>query len=99
VYLLPAVYALSGFPALSLEMLWFRLLQALLVANTYTFALLLAFYLAGIALGAELAVFWVRRASRPQRVFLSQTNRLWAAFYRIGPEEFFIVEDRTGMAG
>lgn len=71
VFPLLAVYALSGFTALSLEMLWFRLLQVLLVANTYTFALLLCFYLSGIALGAELAAFLVNRISRPQKVFFS----------------------------
>lgn len=66
-----AIYALSGFIALSLEVLWFRMLQALLVANTYTFALLLSFYLTGIALGAEAGSFLVGRVSRPGRVFFA----------------------------
>jgi spermidine synthase/MFS family permease len=70
-YTLFAIYALSGFIALSLEVLWFRMLQALLVANTYTFALLLSFYLGGIALGAEVGSLLVSRVSRPARVFFS----------------------------
>ena len=64
------IYGLSGFIALSFEVLWFRMLQVVLIANTYTFALLLCFYLAGIGLGAWLAGFFVSRIDNAARAFL-----------------------------
>lgn len=50
-----ALYALSGFVALSLEILWFRLLGIILKSNSFTFATLLAIYLLGVGGGALLA--------------------------------------------
>jgi spermidine synthase len=65
-----ALYALSGFLALSLEILWFRLLGTILKSNSFTFATLLAIYLGGLGLGALLASGWARRARRPALAFL-----------------------------
>ena len=65
------LYALSGFLALSLEILWFRLLGVLLRSNAFTFATLLALYLSGVGLGALLGGRVARRASRPDRAFLA----------------------------
>ena len=50
-----AVYALSGFVALSLEIVWFRVLGVILKSNSFTFGLLLAAYLLGVGLGALVA--------------------------------------------
>jgi spermidine synthase len=50
-----AIYALSGFVALSLEIVWFRVLGVILKSNSFTFGHLLAVYLAGIGLGALIA--------------------------------------------
>ena len=50
-----AVYALSGFVALSLEIVWFRVLGVILKSNSFTFGLLLAVYLLGVGLGALVA--------------------------------------------
>ena len=47
-----AVYALSGFVALSLEIVWFRILGVILKSNSFTFGHLLAVYLGGVGLGA-----------------------------------------------
>jgi spermidine synthase len=65
-----AIYALSGFLALSLEILWFRLLGTILKSNSFTFATLLAIYLGGLGLGALLASRWARRSRRPALTFL-----------------------------
>jgi len=46
------LYALSGFTALSLEILWFRVLGVILKSNAYTFGHLLALFLTGLALGS-----------------------------------------------
>jgi len=50
-----AVYALSGFVALSLEIVWFRVLGVILKSNSFTFGHLLAVYLLGVGLGALVA--------------------------------------------
>ena len=47
-----AIYALSGFIALSLEIVWFRVLGVVLKSNSFTFGYLLTIYLGGVALGA-----------------------------------------------
>jgi predicted membrane-bound spermidine synthase len=46
------LYAFSGFTALSLEILWFRVLGVILKSNAYTFGHLLALFLTGLALGS-----------------------------------------------
>jgi predicted membrane-bound spermidine synthase len=64
-----ALYALSGFCALSLEIVWFRLLDVILKSTAFTFGTLLAQYLVGSALGCFAAIFWPRRLP-PLRAFL-----------------------------
>lgn len=49
------LYTLSGFVALSLEVVWFRVMGVMLKSNALTFGLLLAFYLAGLGIGSLLA--------------------------------------------
>lgn len=48
------VYFCSGFIALGLEIIWFRLLNVMLKANSMTFGWLLFLYLGGFALGIAL---------------------------------------------
>ena len=50
-----AVYSLSGFVALSLEIVWFRMLGVTLKSSAFTFGYLLSIYLAGIGLGSLVA--------------------------------------------
>ncbi len=58
------IYALSGFVALSLEILWFRVLGVVLKSNSFTFGHLLGIYLLGVGLGALLATLrWLRPRS------------------------------------
>jgi hypothetical protein len=65
-----ALYALSGFVALSLEIVWFRLLDVAVKSTAFTFGTVLAVYLLGSALGALLAAPRVGRLRRPLRAFL-----------------------------
>jgi spermidine synthase len=65
-----ALYALSGFCALSLEILWFRLLDLAVKATAFTFGTMLALYLLGSAVGCLLGAPFVARLRRPLRTFL-----------------------------
>jgi spermidine synthase len=64
------LYAVSGFCALSLEMLWFRLLDVAVKSTAYTFGTLLAIYLLGSAAGSLAGIPLVRGMQRPLRAFL-----------------------------
>lgn len=55
------VFAVSGFAALALEVLWVRVLVLYLVASTYAFTVMLATVLLGIALGSFLVAPLMRR--------------------------------------
>jgi predicted membrane-bound spermidine synthase len=65
-----ALYALSGFVALSLEIVWFRLLDVAAKSTAFTFGTLLAVYLLGSAAGSLAAAPFVARLQRPLRTFL-----------------------------
>ncbi len=60
----------SGFIAISLEIIWFRVLDVTLKSNAYTFAHLLSFYLIADALGSLVGSRVVHRIRQPWRVFL-----------------------------
>jgi hypothetical protein len=64
------LYALSGFVALSLEIVWFRLLDVAVKSTAYTFGTLLAIYLLGSGLGSLLGASVASRTRRPLRAFL-----------------------------
>jgi len=65
------LYALGGFCALSLEVVWFRLLDVALKSNAFTFGTLLCVYLLGSALGCLTAAARADRVARPLPVFLA----------------------------
>jgi hypothetical protein len=64
------VYGLSGFLALSLEIVWFRLLGVIVKSTAYTFGTLLAIYLAGVGLGSLAGRRYAERFRRPAPLFL-----------------------------
>jgi predicted membrane-bound spermidine synthase len=66
-----AVYALTGFVALGLEIAWFRLLGVLLKSTAFTFGTLLAIYLSGLGAGAAAGARRAARSLRPGATFLS----------------------------
>ncbi|HEU0105336.1 MAG TPA: hypothetical protein VFT38_04150, partial [Vicinamibacteria bacterium] len=65
------LYTLSGFCALSLEVVWFRLLDVALKSNAFTFGTLLSVYLFGSALGCLCIALRADRVARPLPVFLA----------------------------
>ena len=65
-----ALYALSGFCALSLEIVWFRLVDVVVRSWAFTFGTVLAIYLLGSAVGSLIGARVVSRITRPLRAFL-----------------------------
>jgi predicted membrane-bound spermidine synthase len=65
-----AVYFLSGFVALGLEIVWFRLLGVLLKSTAYTFPYLLSLYLAGVGIGSLAGAGIAAGSRQPRRTFL-----------------------------
>lgn len=65
-----AIYAVSGFLALSLEIVWFRVLGVMLKSTALTFGTLLTIYLTGIGAGAAIGTRLLRRTREPAHVFL-----------------------------
>jgi len=62
---LGAVFALSGFAALALQIAWVRLYGLVLGSTVYSFSAVLGVYLAGIALGSALAAPLLGRVRSP----------------------------------
>jgi spermidine synthase len=65
-----SLYALSGFVALSLEIVWFRILDVGLKSNAFTFGTVLSVYLLGCAAGCLAAALRADRVARPREAFL-----------------------------
>jgi len=65
-----SLYALSGFCALALEILWFRIVDVAVKATAFTFGTVLALYLLGSGLGCLAGAGLAPRVRRPLRVFL-----------------------------
>ena len=66
-----ALFAVSGFLALSLEIVWFRLLGVMLKSTSFTFGTLLAVYLLGLGLGGAAGSVIASRVRQPDRWFLA----------------------------
>jgi SAM-dependent methyltransferase len=64
------LYGLGGFVALSLEILWFRILELAVKGTAFTFGTMLSLYLLGSAAGCLLAAPRVARLRHPLRTFL-----------------------------
>ena len=65
------LYGASGFCALALEVLWFRLLDVATRSTAFTFGTLLALYLLGTATGCLAAAALASRIRRPLHFFLA----------------------------
>jgi predicted membrane-bound spermidine synthase len=66
-----ALYALSGFCALALELLWFRMMEVSVKSSAYTFGTVLALYLFGSGVGAMAGIALAPRIGAPRRAFLA----------------------------
>lgn len=64
------LYAATGFCALGLEILWFRLVEVAVKATAFTFGTVLAVYLLGLGGGSLAGTLALSRVRRPLRVFL-----------------------------
>lgn len=60
---------LSGFAAISLEILWFRVLDTILQSIAYTYAHLLAFILISNALGSLMGASVIQKVRQPRQAF------------------------------
>jgi len=73
-------YFLSGFAALSLELIWFRVLDILIKSVSLTFSVLLAIYLGSMAIGTLVGT-WLTRSGRSaawrERAFLTAQTVLY----------------------
>jgi predicted membrane-bound spermidine synthase len=65
-----ALYFVSGFVSLGLEVVWFRLLGVLLKSTAFTFPYLLSLFLAGVGAGSLAGRAWAARHPDPARLFL-----------------------------
>ena len=73
------LYGLSGFIALSFELVWFRLLGVMLKSTAFTFGTLLAQYLFWLGAGSAIGSVFAARVRAPATVFL--TLQAAAAIY------------------
>jgi spermidine synthase len=87
------IAALAGCLALSLEIVWFRLLGVMVKSTAFTFGTLLAVYLTGLGSGALAGSMWAPRIRRPASVFLGlqtavglSATGLIAAFIAVAAE-------------
>ena len=65
-----ALYATSGFCALSLEILWFRMVDVAVRSTAFTFGTMLGTYLLGMGVGCVWAARRAHLVTRPLRTFL-----------------------------
>jgi spermidine synthase len=72
------LYALSGFLALSLEVLWFRLIDVGVKSTAYTFGTVLCIYLLGLGAGSLVGGRRASRLERPLAAFLDYQVALLA---------------------
>ena len=72
------LYGLSGFLALSLEILWFRVVDVGVKSTAYTFGTVLALYLLGLGAGSLAGGFRAPRLRQPLATFLDYQLMLLA---------------------
>ena len=64
------LYALGGFCALSLQVVWFRIVDVAVKSTAFTFGSVLAIYLIGLAAGSFLGAPLARRSRAPLKTYL-----------------------------
>lgn len=93
-----ALYALSGFAALALEILWFRVMDVAVKSMAFTFGTVLFVYLLGSALGSLLGARLAPRMQEPLRLFLlAQCGILAYSGLALGAL-VWLPEDAPGLA-
>jgi spermidine synthase len=92
------VYGLTGAVALGLELVFFRLVDALMRSNSYTFGHVLALYLLLFGTGAAIASRLVGRVKRPDRWFLGIQFAV-GVLALLGPLALVELPKRLGIYG
>ena len=80
---LGAIFALSGFAALMLQLAWVRLFGLVLGSTVYSFSAVLGVYLAGIAIGSALVARWLPRVRDARPLAFAQWVIAFAAILGI----------------
>ncbi|MBM3890624.1 MAG: spermidine synthase [Verrucomicrobia bacterium] len=88
-----AVYACSGFVALSLEIVWFRMLGVMQKSTAFSFGTLLAVYLSGVGSGALAGLRLAHRSQRPAAAFLLLQGAI-GAYVGLVTAAFFAASSR-----
>jgi hypothetical protein len=79
------LYGFSGFCALALEILWFRVMEVAVRSTAFTFGTVLSLYLLGLAAGSFAGARIAPRLDRPLRAFLLvQSSLIGVAVASIG---------------
>jgi predicted membrane-bound spermidine synthase len=92
------VYGLTGAVALGLELVFFRLVDALMRSNSYTFGHVLCIYLLLFGTGAAVASRLVGRVKRPDRWFLGIQFAV-GVLALLGPLALVELPKRLGVYG
>ncbi len=99
-----AVAALSGFIALSYEIVWYRVLSVMTAGVASSFGLLLAAYLFGLAIGSRASALLCRREARTSRdlrilaAFVVLTSAVAAVVVPIFAWSATFTDYRVGLA-
>src|SRR6476469_195364 len=91
--------ALSGFCALSSEVIWTRLLGLLLGASTYTFSIILAMFLVGLGIGSGIGSLMAKTIANPRAAFgwcqlLNVIAMAWSASMLMGSLPYWPIDLR-----
>jgi len=104
-WLVYASIALSGLTALSAQVVWTRLLSLSFGATVYTFALILAAFLAGLGMGSAAGAMSARHRRIPARLALGWSQLLlvvaivWAAYVSTAVLPFGSVAEAATFQG
>lgn len=77
-----AAVCVSGIASLGLEIVWQRLLILIVGTDSYSYAIVVTSYLAGIAVGAAVSDFWLQKrpdVSNEKRLNVVASLQLWGA--------------------
>ena len=89
-----AVFAFSGFAALALEIVWFRVLVLVVPATTYAFTTMLAAVLLGLAAGSAIATPFLRRSWDWVRAY--GVVQVITGFLTVGAMGFYLASYNAG---
>jgi spermidine synthase len=95
--------AISGFCALASEVIWTRVLSLMLGATVYTFSIILAVFLVGLAIGSSVGAAIARESTTPRRALgicqlLQIATIAWAAHVMARSLPYWPVDPSIGAS-